>query len=157
MPSQIINDPFSIPLIQYPIALIDYLWVIIIYISSAFILAAIIDGYILPIFDKEKVSYESSPWLVFQILLQFAIQGFIAILLSILLQKAPSPVHGIFGYESQSSMGLLLRNPAIIYIILFALSKSLQAKLFILFGRVSPNVNANVGIPVAILINKNRS
>jgi hypothetical protein len=137
--SQILPAPFLLSPIQYLVALVDYFWVITIYISATFILATIIDGHILPYFDKTEVMKESSLSLVIQVLLQFALQGFIAIFLCIILQKIPSPVNRIAKYESNSSIGLLLRNPTIVYVILFALSKSLRGKLFILYSRFNKN------------------
>jgi hypothetical protein len=135
-----IIDPLSYPLHQYPIALIDYLWVITIYSVSSFTLALIIDGYILPEYDAEKTQNTNSYILSIEIICQLAIQGFIAILLCALLQKIPSPVNGIMGYETHTVLGVLIRNPAIISVILFALSKSLQGRIFTLFGRFDKNV-----------------
>ena len=133
------KNPLLLPFGQYPIALLDFLWVITIYVSSAFILAAIIDGFVLPPFNLEYNLKTSSLVLTVEILFQFALQGFIAIFLCVTLQNIPSPVQGILGYESHNGLGVLLRNPAIINIILFTLSKSLRGKLFILFGRIDKN------------------
>jgi len=120
------------------ISLIDYTWVITIYSVSAFILAVIIDGHILK-FDLEKTKKESTIILAIQVILQIAVQGFIAVFLHGLLEEIPSPVDGIFGYNSRSGLGNLLRNPAVISVILFALSKSLQGRLMVLFSRFDKN------------------
>jgi len=72
-----------------------------------------------------------------QILLQLAIQGFIAIFLYALLQKIYSPFNGWYGYTSETPLGLTIRTPAIISLILFVLSTSLHDKLKILFNRFS--------------------
>jgi hypothetical protein len=77
--TQILPTQFVLSPIQYLVALVDYFWVITIYISATFILATIIDGHILPYFDKTKVIEESSLSLAIQTLFQFALQGFIAI------------------------------------------------------------------------------
>jgi hypothetical protein len=132
-------DHLSYPIHQYPIVFIDYIWVVTIYISIAFILAVIIDGHILPPFDYDKESKNSSIELYIKVLLQFAVQGFIAILLSSILQKMSSPFDGIYGYHSHSSIGILIRNPAIIYIILITLSTSLKARILYLFSRFNKN------------------
>ena len=121
------------------ISLLDYIWVITIYSVSAFILAVIIDGHILKNFDLEKTQKETTIILAFQVILQIAIQGFIAIFLHGLLEDIPSPVDGLFGYNSKTALGKLLRNPAIISVILFALSKSLQGRLMVLFSRFDKN------------------
>jgi hypothetical protein len=126
------------------ISLVDYTWVIIMYSVSAFILAVIIDGYILKPFDLEKTKKESTLILSLQVILQIAVQGFIAIFLHGLLEDIPSPVDGIFGYNSKSDLGNLLRNPAIISVILFALSKSLQGRLMVLYSRFDKNTAAEL-------------
>ena len=133
-------DPLStFPISRYPIAFLDYLWVIILYISSAFFLATTIDGRILPPLNVEKTKQLNSLILFIFIIIQFAFQGFIAIVIFILLQKLPSPVNGIFGYNHHSAVGLIVRNPAIISVMLFALSKSLQGRLTILYSRFNQN------------------
>jgi len=120
---------------QYAMAVVDYIWVITIYIICAFVLAVTVDGHIFEKFDPEKAKYDSSVVLFSKILLQVCIQGFIAILLSILSHRLPSPVNGYFGYHTHSSLGTLVRNPAIISVILFALSTSLRARLLTLYNR----------------------
>ena len=126
-------------LIHYPIALLDYLYVIIIYVSISFWLAVLIDGHILPKFDIEKEKKDYTIILYSKVMLQLALQGFIVIVVSILLQKLPSPLTNIMNYDPNSKLGLLIRNPAIMYIILFVLSKSLQARLIILYSRFNKN------------------
>jgi len=133
------SDPLSIPIHQYPIAFLDYIWVITLYVTFSFFFAVLIDGYVLPPFNYEKESNDSSFYLFFIILLQLATQGFIVIIISCLLQKVSSPMLGIFGYETHSSLGLVVRNPAIIAIILFTLSTSLRERLFYLFSRFDKN------------------
>jgi len=109
-----IRDPLSFPLIQYPVAFFDFLWVSIIYSICSFSLAVLIDGHLLPPFDYSYTEKESTLVLAIQVLLQLAFQGFIAIMLLAILRKVPSPVKGIAGYNSHSSLGILLRTPAII-------------------------------------------
>ena len=121
------------------VAIVDYLWVIIIYVLCAFILAIVVDGRVFPKFEKEKAEYESSIVLFLKILAQLCIQGFIAILLAVVLHKIPSPVNGVLGYHIDSSLGTLVRNPSIISIILFSLSTSLKERLLFLYGRINKN------------------
>lgn len=90
---------------------------------------------------KEHIE-KSTVRLGVEILIQLAIQGFIAILLCALLQKIPSPFEGIFNYETHTSLGLLIRNPAIISVILFSQSKTLQGKIYLFMSRFSKNVSA---------------
>jgi hypothetical protein len=123
--------------LHYPVAFFDYLYVITIYSISAFFCSVFIDGYLIPEFDLQDAIKRDNVFLTCQILLQLAIQGFIAIFLYALLQKIPSPFDGIFGYTSQTPLGLTVRNPAIISVILFYLSTSLHNKLEILFNRFS--------------------
>uniref|UniRef100_A0A6C0LG96 Uncharacterized protein n=1 Tax=viral metagenome TaxID=1070528 RepID=A0A6C0LG96_9ZZZZ len=139
-----IKGPLSFPLIQYPVAFFDFLWVSIIYSICSFSLAALIDGHLLPPFDYSYTEKESTLVLAIQVILQLAFQGFIAIMLLAILQKVPSPVKGIAGYNSHSSLGILLRNPALISVLLFSLSKSLQGRLAILYSRF--NRNGEIGL-----------
>ena len=130
-----IISPLNYPLVVYPFAFIDYLWVLTIYIMCSFGLSVLIDGHILAPFDKDKESNDSSFFIFMKILLQFSVQGFIAIMLCALLQKIPSPMKGIYGYDPHSTLGLLIRTPAIISVLLFALAQSLRARLLYFFSR----------------------
>ena len=132
-------DPLSFPLKQYPAMMVDYVWVIAIYTSLSFCLAVLIDGYLLPPFDPKTEAEDSSAYLWLKISMQLAVQGFIAIFLAALVQKIPSPVAGSFGYDTHSLLGALVRNPAIISVMLFALSSSLRARLMFLFSRFNKN------------------
>lgn len=136
----------SYPLIQYPFAFIDYLWVIIIYITISFSLATLIDGNLLPPFDITYTENQNTIVLAVQIILQLAMQGFIAIVLFAILRKLPSPVAGMCGYNPNSSLGILLRNPAIISVILFSLSKSLQGRMAVFYSRFNKNGMASLSI-----------
>lgn len=143
------SDPLSYPIHQYPFAFLDYIWVISVYVSLSFSLAVIIDGYILPPFDMKTESTESSLFLGGKVLLQFGVQGFIALLLCSILQKVPSPFNGFFGYDPHSPLGVLIRNPSIIYIILLTLSASLRARLLYLFSRFNKNASpTTTSVPV---------
>jgi hypothetical protein len=140
------KSALSYPLVQYPFAFIDYLWVIVIYVVISFTLATIIDGHILPPFDIFNTEKENSTILAIEIILQLALQGFIAIMLFAILRKLPSPVYGLGGYNPNSSLGILLRNPAIISVILFSLSKSLQGRMAVFYSRFNKNAVASLSI-----------
>ena len=126
---------------RIPVMLVDYIFVIFIYGSVAFWLAVLIDGYILPKFDAVETAKKSSLQLYIEVLLQIALQGFLAIVINTFLQQIPSPVHGIAGYNSKSIEGAIIRNPSIISVLLFALSKSMQGRLQILFARFDHNAH----------------
>jgi hypothetical protein len=123
--------------IHYSVAFLDYLYVITVYSIIAFFCSIIIDGYIIPEFNLQIALKRSSIFLAAQILLQLAIQGFIAIFLYALLQKIYSPFNGLYGYTSDTPLGLTIRSPAIISVLLFFFSISLHNKLMILFNRFS--------------------
>jgi hypothetical protein len=133
--NNILNEPFYI----YPIILIDYLWVITIYVTSAFLTVVLIDGHLLAKFNIEETMKRNSFILAFEILVQLMWQGFVAIILSSILHNVYSPMNGIYGYTSNSMIGHLIRNPAIIYIILFSQSKALQGKIQVFFSRFDRN------------------
>ena len=141
---------------HYPIAFLDYLYVITIYSICAFFCSVIIDGYIIPDFNLQIALKRSSIFLASQILLQLAVQGFIAIFLYALLQKIYSPFNGLYGYTSKTPLGLTVRSPAIISVILFYLSTSLHDKLKILFNRFS-NKPQSLGLSVTTNISSNKT
>ena len=122
-----------------PVILVDYVWVITLYGISAFWVAVLIDGYILPKYDQGATDRTSSFMLFVQVILQVALQGFVAIIIHALLQMLPSPVQGINGYSPTMSEWSVVRNPAVISVILFALSRSLQGRLMSLFRRFDRN------------------
>jgi hypothetical protein len=122
---------------HYPVAFLDYMYVITIYSACAFFCSVLIDGYIIPEFNLQIAIKRRSIVLAFQILLQLALQGFIAIFLYALLQKINSPFDGLYGYTSDTPLGLTVRSPAIISVLLFFFSISLHNKLMILFNRFS--------------------
>ena len=124
-----------------PVLLADYLWVICLYASCSFWLAVLIDGVLLPPYDQDKTDRTPSFVLFIEVILQIALRGFLAILLSTLLHNIPSPVSGVLSYNPKSIQGEIIRNPAIISVILFALSKSLQRRLFSLFSRFDKNAS----------------
>ena len=133
-------DPLSYSIKQYPIVFLDYLWVISLYTISAFFSAVILNEHLFSEFDKEKESEHSSYLIGLKILLQLALQGFIAVLLCGILLSIPSPVTNIMGYNPHTSLGLLLRNPAIISVLLVILAKPLQERLMYLYSRFHKNV-----------------
>ena len=140
--------PLSYPFKQYPICFLDYLWVIIIYVTCGFYLAVLIDGTILPPFNLEIESTYSTGYLFLLVFLQLSVQGFIAILLAAALQMVPSPVNNVWGYNYESSLGALIRNPAIVSMMLITLSLSLRQRMLYLFSRFvkddEKNKNMNI-------------
>lgn len=127
-----------------PIYLLDYGFVVIIYINVAFWLAVLIDGHILPPYNAKKEMSKSTVRLYFEVILQLILQGFIATIIAYTIMFIPSPMKGIYGYNNSYAQWSLFRNAAVINIILFFLSKTLQGKLHILFSRFSRNANAVV-------------
>jgi len=62
-------DPLSYSIKQYPIAFLDYLWVISLYSISAFFSAVILNEHLFSEFDKDKESEHSSYLIGLKILL----------------------------------------------------------------------------------------
>jgi hypothetical protein len=122
-----------------PVLVLDYVWVILIYATIAFWLAVLIDGYILPKYDQASTDATPS-WLLFiELVLQLGLQGFIAVFIHTLLNKLPSPAQGLRGYSRSSPEWVVIRNPAVISVILFALSNSMRGRLMTLFKRFDRN------------------
>ncbi len=120
---------------KYFVALLDYIWVVTIYVILAFSISSLVDGNLLPPFDEKKAEKESNIELASKIILQLALQGFFVIVITEILINIYSPFTHMYGYNPKSDIGILIRNPSIIAIILFNLSKSLQGRLYTLYHR----------------------
>lgn len=134
----VLNKPTSLlnmPFVYYPIGFIDFCYVITIYIISSLGLAALINGIILPPFIVEESKKLSSIVLVLYLSMIFALQGFLSVLMCAFLELIPSPINGIWGYDTHSPIGIIVRNPAIVTIILFGLSKTLNGIIQIICDR----------------------
>lgn len=116
---------------------IDYAFVVAIYVTCGFAMGVLIDGYILKGDDVESIHNESNLEMYVKIVLQLALQGFVVIVISLFIKEVPSPVAGVNGYDQHSPSGDIIRNPAIITVILFYLSVSLRARIMILFNRLT--------------------
>lgn len=121
---------------KYTFALLDYIWVITIYVSLAVLLSSLVDGKLLPPFDPKEAETESNASLAFKVILQFALQGFFVIVITETMKNVYSPFSYFNGYNPKTDIGLLIRNPTVISIILFNLSKNLQGRLSILYHRL---------------------
>lgn len=119
--------------------MLDYTWVILLYGTCAFFLAVLIDGHLLPAYDTARTAETPTLLLFAEVFTQIAWQGAVVILITSLLQTVPSPVQGLWGYDSHTAIGGVLRNPAILTVILFGLSISLQDRLAQLFSRFDKN------------------
>lgn len=131
-------DIFAEPKMM-PIYLLDYTYVIMIYFSIGFILALVIDNYVLPHYSQEITNKTDTHILYFEVFIQIALQGFMAILLYNLLLDIRSPLEGVWGYDTKTPVGKMLRNPAIISVTLLGFSKSLQGRMLSLFARYDVN------------------
>jgi hypothetical protein len=120
---------------MFPIYFVDYVFVMVLYVSFAFCTAVLVDSYILPKYSDEYTKKTSSALLSIEVLLQFILQGFFVICIIFLIKAIPSPMEGVYGYNPNSSIGFVVRNPAIISIILLRLSDSLIGRLDELYNR----------------------
>ena len=133
---------FQLKLLQ--IYIVDYIWIITIYATTAILLAVLIDGYLLPLYDADETKKKQTWQLYLEVILQIALQGFIAIVVITVLQNIPSPVEGINGYGHGSGEALIIRTPAILTVLLFYLSRSLKGRLVTLVSRFDKNTLANI-------------
>ena len=117
----------------------DYIYVILFYLITAFIFAVIIDGYILGPYNDAYEKTKPTWRLFLEVSIQFAVQGFISIFINIVLHKIGSPINGVAKYDIHAPFSELLRNPAIVSIILFAMSETLIGRIKILFKRLKAN------------------
>jgi len=131
MASQIINNTK-----KYGLAFFDYLWVLTIYVIFAFTISNIMDNYILRPFDEKNARKQSSFRLGAEIILQLAVQGFFVIMITELMINVYSPFDHNIHYDSKSGLGILIRNPTIIAVILYNSSSQLQGRLKIFLERL---------------------
>jgi hypothetical protein len=120
---------------KYSLAFLDYLWVLTIYVIFAFTLSNIMDNYILKPFDEKKAKAQTSLRLGSEIILQLAVQGFFVIMITEIMINIYSPFDHNSYYDSRSGLGILIRNPTIIAVILYNSSSQLQGRLKIFLSR----------------------
>ena len=135
---------FNLKLI--PIYILELFWITLIYGTVAFILAFFINGYILPPYNAENIHKTATWQLYFEIILQLTFQSFLVIIIIIILQKIPSPIDYFTSYSSKSPEGLVLRDPAILTVLLYVLSTSTQGRIVDLFSRFNKDALANLYI-----------
>lgn len=129
---------------RYGLAFLDYLWVLTIYVVFAFTISNIMDNYVLNKFNEEKTKKQSSIRLGLEIILQLAVQGFFVIMITEIMIKIYSPFDNTKYYNSKSGLGLLIRNPAIIAVILYNSSNQLQGRLKVFLSRFNIEKSDNI-------------
>ena len=127
-----------------PVFFLDFMWVMIIYISTGIFLALLIDGYILEPISIESTKNKTTFNLYTEVVLQLSLQSLITIIIASFLQYIPSPFFGLYGYSIINPEAKIIRNPAIISVLLFNLSKSLKIRLNILFSRFDKNALVSI-------------
>jgi len=135
MPKMPHQTMLNMPWKYYPIGFVDFCYVIIMYIISALALSALINGIILPPYNEEETLKVSTLYLVLYLSIIFALQGFLSVVMCAFLELIPSPINGLFGYSTSSPIGVIVRNPAIVTIILFGLSTTLNGIIKIICDR----------------------
>ena len=131
------NQKQKLQYTMLPVYLLDYLFVMFLYISIAIILGVGINGFIAKKYATVDIKIIPT-WKLFLLLVgQLFLQGFIVICVIYLLRYIPSPVTGFLGYDPSGEVGTLLRNPAIISILLFTLAVNLKLQLVELYDRAT--------------------
>ena len=131
----------NMPLIYYPVGILDYVYVSTIYIISALLIAGGINGF-MPTFNPKKAMAESTISLTISLAIVVSLQGFFACVVTTLLHMLPSPINGLFGYNTNSPIGTIVRNPAIITLLLFMMNDTVHGILPILLARSTQQVRA---------------
>ena len=108
-----------------------------IYISTGIFLSLLMDGYILEPMSIESAKRKTTFILYAEVLLQLLIQTLITVILALLLQYIPSPVNSLYGYSTLNTEGKIIRNPAVITMLLYHFSSSLKIRLNELFNRLA--------------------
>jgi hypothetical protein len=133
------NSIFNMPLRFYPIGILDYVYVSTWYITLALITGAIINGILLPPFDDKKSEKEHTAKLVLILAAILSMQGFVVCAITTILDLIPSPINGLFGYNTLSPIGVIVRNPAIMSIIIFTSNETIIGIIKILLERAKQN------------------
>ena len=131
----------NMPAIYYPVGILDYVYVSTIYIISSLIIAGGINGF-LPAFNPKQAQNDSTMKLSIYLAIVISLQGFFACVVTTLLHMLPSPINGLFGYNTNSPIGMIVRNPAIITLLLFMMNDTVHGILPILLARSTQQVRA---------------
>jgi len=120
---------------NFPIYLLDYIYIMILYIIIPIILGGYINNHLLPT-DNSEIKKEKTFTLFYKILMQLVLQGFIIICIIYLMKKIPSPFSKINNYNPDGPIGQLVRNPAIMSVIMFYGSSGVHERLSELYTRI---------------------
>lgn len=119
----------------------DYAMIVLVCVVLAFWIGVLIDGYIINPFKREDAEKKSSFVLFVEIIAQFALQGVIALGVTVAVRAIPSPFEGVMGYSADGPVGNSVRTPAVVLfaIVLLTVSSSLQARVIYLISRYNKN------------------
>ena len=131
----------NMPAIYYPVGVLDYVYVSTLYILSALLIAGPINGF-LPTFNPKTAMNDSTMKLSITLAVVVSLQGFFACVITTLLHMLPSPINGLFGYNTNSPIGAIVRNPAIITLLLFMMNDTIHGILPILLARSTQQARA---------------
>lgn len=106
--------------------LLDYTWVISIYTLVGFTLGIGIDKYLYGRLSKEIIEESSTGFIFFEIFTHFALLNFLAIFISGLMHKIPSPANFFKFLEVNKPELHFMRNPSVFMIIMFSASETLH-------------------------------
>ena len=123
--------------LEFPKFFLYYSIVMTFYVSTAFLFALMIDGYILPTFNNTQAQESNIILLASKVILQFILQG-IMVIITIELLPYILPFlfkESIWSFSPSNPLIIALRNPMILSVLFFNLSSSLRGRLQILFQR----------------------
>lgn len=118
-----------------PIYILEFIWVTFIYGTTAFIMAFLINGYLLPPYNLQDTDKTPTWRLYIEIIFQLALQSFLVVIIIFILQKLPSPIEHLGFYRNNSPEALAIRDPAILTVLLYTLSTSMQGRIIDFFSR----------------------
>ena len=131
----------NMPLIYYPVGILDYVYVSTLYILSSLLIAGSINVF-MPQFNPKQAMNDSTIKLSLTLAVIVSLQGFLACVITTLLHVLPSPINGLFGYNTHSPIGMIVRNPAIITLLLFMMNDTIRGILPILLARSTQQVRS---------------
>ena len=130
---------------QYAIAFLDYSCMICLYIPCAFVLAGCLNGGLFPSFEAREEAQQSLMVTFCRIVTQLATQGLLVFAFVLFMQRLGSPFQGRWDYDAQSSIGNMVRGPAVFSMLVFSLSSSLRERIAFFFDRFAASLAAHGG------------
>jgi hypothetical protein len=109
----------------------DIAYVTVLYFATGYVVAQVIEGIFKGIYGEYK--YNSSSYLIFQIVLQVAVIGMVSYMFRNIVEHIPYPLDGVEGYNHKKLKELT--GPGLLTFFIMLFSYNLQQKIAIVRNR----------------------